>query len=72
MEKSALVYASPNLVLPNDVDKLSGRTRSKLMKIGMRVWRASDVMSGEVVTRLDMLCGHLVGQPRRACLICSV
>jgi hypothetical protein len=71
MHKSALVYASPNLVLPNDVDKLSGRTRSKLMKIGMRVWRASDVMSGEVVTRLDMLCGHLVGQPRKACLICS-
>lgn len=72
MHKSALVYASPNLVLPADVDKLSGRTRSKLMKIGMRVWRASDVMSGEVVTRLDMLCGHLVGQPRRAALICSL
>lgn len=72
MHKSALVYASPNLVLPSDVDKLSGRTRSKLMKIGMRVWRASDVMSGEVVTRLDMLCGHLVGQPRKAVLICSL
>jgi hypothetical protein len=71
MHKAALVYASPNLVLPNDVDKLSGRTRSKIMKVGMRVWRASDVMSGEVVTRLDMLCGHLVGQPRKACLICS-
>jgi len=72
MHKSSLVYASPNLVLPADVDKLSGRTRSKLMKIGMRVWRASDVMSGEVVTRLDMLCGHLVGQPRKASLICSL
>lgn len=71
MHQSALVYASPNLVLPSDVDKLSGRARSKLMKIGMRVWRASDVMSGEVVTRLDMLCGHLVGQPRKAALICS-
>lgn len=71
MHKSALVYASPNLVLPGDVDKLSGRTRSKKMKIGMRVWRASDVMSGEVVTRLDMLCGTLVGQPRRGSLICS-
>lgn len=71
MHKSSLVYASPNLELPQDVDRLSGRTRSKLMKIGMRVWRASDVMSGEVVTRLDMLCGHLVGQPRKACLICS-
>lgn len=71
MHKSALVYASPNLVLPSDVDKLSGRTRSKIMKIGMRVWRASDVMSGEVVTRLDLLCGHLVGQPRKAALICS-
>ena len=71
MHKTSLVYASPNLVLPSDVDKLSGRTRSKLMKIGMRVWRASDVMSGEVVTRLDMLCGHLVGQPRKACLLCS-
>jgi hypothetical protein len=72
MHKSALVYASPNLVLPSDVDKLSGRTRSKIMKIGMRVWRASDVMSGEVVTRLDMLLGTLVGQPRKACLICSL
>lgn len=71
MHKSALVYASPSLVLPTDVDKLSGRTRSKKMKIGMRVWRASDVMSGEVVTRLDMLCGFLVGQPRKACLVCS-
>jgi len=72
MHKSALVYASPNLVLPADVDKLSGRTRSKIMKIGMRVWRASDVMSGEVVTRLDMLLGTLVGQSRKACLICSL
>ena len=71
MHKSALVYASPDLVLPKDVDALSGKTRSKLMKIGMRVWRASDVMSGEVVTRLDMLVGHLVGQPRKGCLICS-
>lgn len=71
MHKSSLVYASPNLVLPSDVDKLSGRTRSKLMKVGMRVWRASDVMSGEVVTRLDMLCGFLVGQSRKACLVCS-
>lgn len=71
MHKSSLVYASPTLVLPKDVDSLSGRTRSKLMKIAMRVWRASDVMSGEVVTRLDMLCGHLVGQPLKACLICS-
>lgn len=71
MHKSALVYGSPDLPLPKDVDELSGRTRSKMMKLGMRVWRASDVMSGERVTRLDILVGHLVGQPRKACLICS-
>lgn len=71
MHKSALTYASPNLELPGDVDKLSGRTRSNRMKIGMRIWRASDIRSGERITRLDMLCGFLVGQPRKACLICS-
>lgn len=71
MHRSSLVYASPTLQLPSDVDKLSGRTRSKLMKIAMRVWRASDVVSGQVVTRLDMLCGFLVGQPLKGCLICS-
>lgn len=71
MHKTALVYASPDLILPSDVDKLSGRTRSKILKLGMRVWRASDVMAGEVVTRLDALCGHLVGQPRKGVLICS-
>lgn len=71
MHKSALIYASPQLELPGDVDKLSGRTRSNRMKIGMRIWRASDVRSGERITRLDMLCGFLVGQPRKACLICS-
>jgi len=70
-EKSALVYASPDLVLPGDVDKMSGRTRSKQMKIGMRIWRASDVNKGRVITRLDVLCGHLVGQPRKAVLVCS-
>ncbi len=71
MHKSALIYASPNLELPADVDKLSGRTRSNRMKIGMRIWRASDIKSGERITRLDMLCGFLVAQPRKACLICS-
>lgn len=71
MHKSALLYASPNLELPGDVDKLSGRTRSNRMKIGMRIWRASDVKSGERITRLDMLCGFLVAQNRKACLICS-
>jgi hypothetical protein len=71
MHKSALLYASPNLELPSDVDKLSGRTRSNRMKIGMRIWRASDVKSGERITRLDMLCGFLVAQNRKACLICS-
>lgn len=71
MHKSALLYASPNLELPADVDKLSGRTRSNRMKVGMRIWRASDVKSGERITRLDMLCGFLVAQPRKSCLICS-
>lgn len=71
MHKDALVYASPNLELPADVDKLSGRTRSDRMKIGMRVWRASDVRTGERITRLDLLCGFLVAQPRKACLVCS-
>ena len=72
MHKSALVYASPDLDLPSNADKLSGRTRSKEMKIAMRVWRDADIMSGERITRLDILCGHLVGQPRKACLICSM
>jgi len=71
MHRDALVYASPNLELPSDVDKLSGRTRSNRMKIGMRVWRASDIRTGERITRLDLLCGFLVAQPRKACLICS-
>jgi P22 coat protein - gene protein 5 len=72
MHKSALVYASPDLILPQDVDRLSGRARSDKMKVGMRVWRASDVNKGRVITRLDMLMGFLVGQPRKACLVCSV
>lgn len=72
MHKTALVYASPDLILPQDVDRLSGRTRSEKMKVGMRVWRASDVNKGRVITRLDMLMGFLVGQPRKACLICSL
>jgi hypothetical protein len=72
MHKSALVYASPDLILPQDVDRLSGRTRSDKMKVAMRVWRASDVNKGRVITRLDMLMGFLVGQPRKACLVCSV
>lgn len=71
MHKSALVYASPDLILPQDVDRLSGKTRSEKMKVGMRVWRASDVNKGRVITRLDMLMGFLVGQPRKACLVCS-
>lgn len=71
MHKSSLLYASPNLELPGDVDKLSGRTRSNRMKIGMRIWRASNVESARRITRLDMLCGFLVPQPNRACLICS-
>lgn len=70
-QKSALVFASPDLILPSDVDKMSGRTRSKQMKIGMRIWRASDVNKGRVITRLDTLCGHLVGQNRKAVLVCS-
>lgn len=72
MHKTALVYASPDLILPQDVDRLSGRARSEKMKVGMRVWRASDVNKGRVITRLDMLMGFLVGQPRKACLICSL
>lgn len=70
-QKSALVYASPQLMMPNDVDKWSGRTRSKQMKISMRIWRGSDIYKGRVITRLDTLCGHLVGQPRKAVLVCS-
>lgn len=71
MHRSALLYASPNLELPADVDKLSGRTRSNRMKIGMRIWRASDIITGQRITRLDMLAGFLVAQPRKACLVCS-
>lgn len=71
MHKSALVYGSPDMYVPRDTDNLSGTARSKIMKIAMRVWRASDVRGGEVITRLDCLVGHLVGQPRKACLICS-
>lgn len=71
MHKSCLVYASPDLILPMDVDRLSGRARSDKMKVGMRIWRASDVNKGRVITRLDMLIGFLVGQSRKGCLICS-
>jgi P22 coat protein - gene protein 5 len=72
MHKSALVYASPDLILPQDVDRYSNFTRSDKMKVGIRLWRASDVNKGRVITRLDILMGFLVGQPRKACLICSV
>jgi hypothetical protein len=72
MHKSALVYASPDLILPQDVDRYSGSTRSDKMKVGMRLWRASDVNKGRVITRLDVLMGFLVGQSRKGCLICSV
>lgn len=72
MHKSALVYASPDLILPQDVDRLSGSARSDKMKVGMRLWRASDVNKGRVITRLDILMGFLVGQSRKGCLICSV
>lgn len=71
MHKQALVYGSPDMYVPRDTDNLSGFARSKVMKVGMRVWRASDIKGGEVITRLDCLVGHLVGQSRRGCLICS-
>jgi hypothetical protein len=71
MDKSALVYASPDLIVPLDVDRLSGMVRSKKLKTAIRLWRASDVNKGRVITRLDLLMGFLVGQPRKACLICS-
>ena len=72
MHKSALVYASPDLILPQDVDRYSNFTRSDKMKVGIRLWRASDVNKARVITRLDVLMGFLVGQPRKGCLICSV
>jgi hypothetical protein len=72
MHKSALVYASPDLILPQDVDRLSGMVRSKKLKNAIRLWRASDVNKGRVITRLDMLMGFLVGQPRKAVLIASL
>ncbi len=71
MHKSALVYASPELELPSDVDRLSGRTRSERMNIAIRIWRASDIKSGQRITRFDILCGFLVPQHQRACLIAS-
>jgi hypothetical protein len=71
MHKSALVYASPELELPQDVDRLSGRTRSERMNLSIRLWRASDIKSGQRITRLDLLCGFLVPQYQRACLIAS-
>lgn len=71
MHKSALVYASPELELPQDVDRLSGKTRSPKMNLSIRLWRASDVMSGQRITRFDILCGFLVPQSQRACLIAS-
>lgn len=72
MHKTALVYASPDLVVPRDTDSLSGMVRSKKMKTGIRLWRASDINKGRVITRLDVLMGFLVGQPRKACLVCSL
>lgn len=71
MHRSALVYASPELELPQDVDRLSGRTRSPRMNIAIRLWRASDIKSGQRITRFDILCGFLVPQPQRSCLIAS-
>lgn len=71
MHKSALVYASPELELPADVDRLSGRTRSARMNIAIRLWRASDIKSGQRITRFDILCGFLVPQHQRSCLIAS-
>jgi hypothetical protein len=71
MHKSALVYASPELELPQDVDRLSGRTRSERMNLSIRLWRASDIKSGQRITRFDILCGFLVPQYQRACLIAS-
>jgi hypothetical protein len=71
MHRSALVYASPELELPQDVDRLSGRTRSERMNLSIRLWRASDIKSGQRITRFDILCGFLVPQYQRACLVCS-
>jgi hypothetical protein len=71
MHRSALVYASPELELPADVDRLSGRTRSERMNLSIRLWRASDIKSGQRITRFDILCGFLVPQHQRACLIAS-
>jgi hypothetical protein len=71
MHRSALVYASPELELPQDVDRLSGRTRSERMNLSIRLWRASDIKSGQRITRFDILCGFLVPQHQRACLIAS-
>jgi hypothetical protein len=71
MHRSALVYASPELELPQDVDRLSGRTRSERMNLSIRLWRASDIKSGQRITRVDILCGFLVPQHQRGCLIAS-
>lgn len=71
MHRSALVYASPELELPQDVDRLSGRTRSERMNLSIRLWRASDIKSGQRITRFDILCGFLVPQHQRACIIAS-
>jgi hypothetical protein len=71
MHRSALVYASPELELPQDVDRLSGRTRSERMNLSIRLWRASDIRSGQRITRFDILCGFLVPQHQRAALILS-
>lgn len=71
MHKSALAFASPDLELPTDVDRLSGKTRSPKMNLGIRIWRASNVDTGRRTTRVDILCGFLVPQSQRACLIAS-
>lgn len=71
MHRSALVYASPELELPSDVDRLSGRTRSERMNLSIRLWRASDIKSGQRITRFDILCGFLVPQHQRSCIVAS-
>ena len=56
--------------LPVPDDAMAGATAyDEDMGIGVSLWRASDIRTGEIITRLDLLAGAVVRHPEWICRI---
>jgi hypothetical protein len=53
--------------LPVPEDAMGATAYDEEMGVGVSVWRASDIMTGEIITRMDLLAGALVRHPEWIC-----